>query len=232
MVDENGANEVFNVNLTPKNWAGLCKKKSEGWFARNGEYSLDQLDAEIARLERLRISYDAMAATMGIGPDKERANTGGSKYPVAVSDEKKPDLDASNEALKKAFQDVYEAEGELAGDNKKLRELKMVEKGKDKGDADGKQSGGDEAAKEDGDTEDKKGDDETQAGQQSGEPTKKGLQDKKTKSENTLKERRQKLAAPISTSQEDQVAYNKATMANMSDSKYDPVPGAPLWNVR
>lgn len=214
IVDEDGANEVFSVNLTPKNWAKLCKDKSEGWFARNGEYSLDQLDAEIARLGRLKISYKAMAVTMGVGEDQDGANTGGSKYPVAESDEKKPDLDASNRALQQAFQGVYEAEGELAGDNKKLRASKTGKKVK-------RGEGGNPAPEG-----------ESLAEGSPDEANKKGLQEKKTKSEETLKDRRKKLAAAIGTSQEDQVAYNKATMATMSDSEYAPFRGNPLWKAQ
>ncbi|KAK0612567.1 hypothetical protein B0T17DRAFT_564881 [Bombardia bombarda] len=53
IVDADGANEVYLVDLTPKNWATLCKQKQEGWFRRNGQYSLEQLDGEIQRLQRL-----------------------------------------------------------------------------------------------------------------------------------------------------------------------------------
>ncbi|KAK0741578.1 hypothetical protein B0T18DRAFT_307044, partial [Schizothecium vesticola] len=47
LVDVDGANEVLGVNLTPKNWATLCKQKQDGWFQRNGKYTVEQLDAEI-----------------------------------------------------------------------------------------------------------------------------------------------------------------------------------------
>lgn len=256
MVDEDGANEVFNVNLTPKNWATLCKQKSEGWFARNGEYSLDQLDAEIARLRRLQISYDAMAVAMGIDTDKEHDNKGASKYPVAGSDEKIPDLKASDKALHKAFLGVYESEGDLAGHNKKLpvRASKTVKEVKGKGDETPgpttekkpvpktveppTQATGGNAATETGRTAaaatggtpatsgtpaaalatgEKTG--ETQGAGSRVEETENEIKEKKRKSEQLLKEQRKTLAAAISASQEDQVAYNKATMASMSDGE-------------
>lgn len=60
IVDADGSNEVHTVVLTPKNWATLCKGQAEGWYSEYGYYSLAQIDAEIARLTQLQMSYSAM----------------------------------------------------------------------------------------------------------------------------------------------------------------------------
>ncbi|KAH8650430.1 hypothetical protein BGZ61DRAFT_545785 [Ilyonectria robusta] len=61
--DANGAAEVYGVSLTPRRWATYCKRKAEGWYERNGSYTLAQLDREIARLENpwttITFSYSA-----------------------------------------------------------------------------------------------------------------------------------------------------------------------------
>jgi hypothetical protein len=40
--------------------ATLCIKKASDWYACNGGYSLEWLDAEIERLARLQLSYEAL----------------------------------------------------------------------------------------------------------------------------------------------------------------------------
>ena len=79
IVDADGANEVWTVDLTPKNWATLCQQKQEGWFKRNGDFSIDQLDAEIQRLDRLSRSYAALkeAATLPTPPTATAGGTSG-----------------------------------------------------------------------------------------------------------------------------------------------------------
>ncbi|PMD59936.1 uncharacterized protein K444DRAFT_722797 [Hyaloscypha bicolor E] len=47
IVDEDGANELQSVRLTPRNWAQLCQDKVTQWRATNGGYSYEQLEAEI-----------------------------------------------------------------------------------------------------------------------------------------------------------------------------------------
>ncbi|KAK0729464.1 hypothetical protein B0H67DRAFT_638077 [Lasiosphaeris hirsuta] len=67
IVDANGADEVWRVELTPANWATLCKLKALAWFNKNGTYSLDQLDTEISRLDALYVSLSAMKVKVGGG---------------------------------------------------------------------------------------------------------------------------------------------------------------------
>ncbi|KAK0647152.1 hypothetical protein B0T16DRAFT_172948 [Cercophora newfieldiana] len=67
IVDANGADEVWRVELTPANWATLCKLKAQAWFDKNGTYSLDQLDTEIARLDALSVSLSAMKPKVNSG---------------------------------------------------------------------------------------------------------------------------------------------------------------------
>ncbi|KAL5622338.1 hypothetical protein FOBRF1_001588 [Fusarium oxysporum] len=57
--DETGASDVYGVSLTPARWATYCKRKAEGWYSRNGTYTLGELDSEIARLNTLATSYTA-----------------------------------------------------------------------------------------------------------------------------------------------------------------------------
>ena len=107
IVDSDGANEVQGITLTPKNWATLCQQKQLGWFKRNGNYSLEQIDAEIERLQRLKISYDVL---------NDLTLSATSTYPVSDSTKAKPtttettaDTDLSNK-----FKALYNAEAELA----------------------------------------------------------------------------------------------------------------------
>ncbi|KAE8150823.1 hypothetical protein BDV25DRAFT_139419 [Aspergillus avenaceus] len=127
VVDADGSNEVNLVTLTPKNWATLCRKKEEGWFERNGHYSLEQLQAEIERLERLQTSYVAMGEAMGFtitlnpklsvtGPDTTKI-----KYPVADPGGS-PSTKPADDAAKAAFKATYEAQGALADAERKLRQ--------------------------------------------------------------------------------------------------------------
>ncbi|KAL1844760.1 hypothetical protein VTK73DRAFT_1845 [Phialemonium thermophilum] len=118
MVDADGANELLGVVMTPKNWATLCKQKQEGWFKRNGEYSLEQLDAEIGRLQRLQTSYQVLQSVT-TGADK-------STYPIANADSAKPsvDLDAAQTKLRGAFKDLYDAEAKMNNETAVLRSKK------------------------------------------------------------------------------------------------------------
>jgi hypothetical protein len=72
IVDSDGANELWGVELTPKNWATICKNAVDGWWKKNGMYSIEQLTAEINRLMQVRASYAAM---------KEAFNPDDSAYP-------------------------------------------------------------------------------------------------------------------------------------------------------
>ena len=51
--DADGANEFYGVSLTCGRWATYCKRIAEGWYDRNGKYTIGQINAEIARLEGL-----------------------------------------------------------------------------------------------------------------------------------------------------------------------------------
>lgn len=53
------------INVTR---ASKCKAKADGWYARNGSYTVEQIDAEILRLERLKISYNALASKAEADP--------------------------------------------------------------------------------------------------------------------------------------------------------------------
>ena len=51
--DADGANEFYGVSLTCGLWASYCKRIAEGWYDRNDNYTISQINAEIARLEGL-----------------------------------------------------------------------------------------------------------------------------------------------------------------------------------
>lgn len=121
MVDADGANEVFGVNLTPKNWymsrfllaafriftdhsnrATLCKQKVEGWFAKNGNYSVDQINAEILRLQNLLLSYQTLSTLTSTNPPT---------YPITGGDTTPPVVNS----LSTAFSHLYAAEATLNG---------------------------------------------------------------------------------------------------------------------
>lgn len=135
IVDADGANEVLLVNLSPKNWATLCKQKQEGWFRRNGQYSLEQLEAEIQRLQRLLTSYEVLrqvTTPKRISRDPNRgANgapagaSGAPSFPLANPEDMKPasDLKASDDALEQAFKDLYIAEAVMNSQEAKVAKL-------------------------------------------------------------------------------------------------------------
>ena len=107
MLDADQANVVYGVSLTPSRWATYCKHKAEGWYERNGKYTLAQIDAEIARLEALSGSYDKVETAVKGGDTR--------KYPVqaAIAPEKKPaDTQTASDT---AMTNLYEAQGKLAG---------------------------------------------------------------------------------------------------------------------
>jgi hypothetical protein len=88
--------------------ATLCKLKTEGWFKRNGDYTLEQIDAEIARLKRLQLSYQALQAlVVPSDPTKPPA------FPIAGATEPELALDKSDLALTGAFTEIYNAQAAL-----------------------------------------------------------------------------------------------------------------------
>jgi hypothetical protein len=64
IVDQGGANEIQTIQLTPKNWAQLCQDKLTQWKSSNGNFSLEQLNAEIDRLNQLNLSLDVLAGAL------------------------------------------------------------------------------------------------------------------------------------------------------------------------
>jgi hypothetical protein len=104
--DSDGASEIYGVSLTPNRWATYCKRKAEGWYARNGGYTLGQLDAEIARLTSLLDSYD-LAATTITDPNKT--------YPITNPTEPTIKPIESRTALEAKTKALYTAQGALAG---------------------------------------------------------------------------------------------------------------------
>ncbi|KAK6330551.1 hypothetical protein TWF718_002751 [Orbilia javanica] len=91
IADFDGSSEIQGVQLTPKNWATICQQKVDGWFKRNGNFTLDQITAEIDRLVRLEISYECMY----------EAITGGETYKTIegtdAPDSEKPKLNSKGE---------------------------------------------------------------------------------------------------------------------------------------
>ncbi|KAI1192407.1 hypothetical protein F5X97DRAFT_317457 [Nemania serpens] len=140
IVDADGVNEVQGVNLTPKNWALLCQQKARDWFKRNGTYSLEQVEAEIARLNQLKLSYEALrsATTAKVptfpvqapeappkvkggdgdgtttGGDGGGTTTGGDGGGTTTGGGTNPS-DNIDTLLSTAFTKLYSAEGKLAG---------------------------------------------------------------------------------------------------------------------
>lgn len=118
MVDADGANEILGVVLTPKNWASLCKQKQEGWFKRNGEYTVEQLDAEIRRLERLQTSYEVLkSVTTDATPPT---------FPISKPDDVKPPVDQATAKtnLSTAYKALYDAEAAMGDQAAILRSKK------------------------------------------------------------------------------------------------------------
>ncbi|KAK3985320.1 hypothetical protein QBC44DRAFT_405143 [Cladorrhinum sp. PSN332] len=115
IVDADGANEVLLVNMTPKHWATLCKQKQEGWFRRNGSYSLEQLDGEIRRLTRLLSSYETLQTLPSLRSD----------FPLADPADVKPDidLDTAEKNLHAAFENLYIAEANVNSLNAQIAKL-------------------------------------------------------------------------------------------------------------
>jgi hypothetical protein len=75
----------------------LCKQKADGWFSRNGQWTIEQIDAEIARLTRLLFSYQAMEALATADPPT---------YP-AIAPTAPGSTGRDDTALKTAYTTVY-----------------------------------------------------------------------------------------------------------------------------
>lgn len=114
---EDGSSEVYGVSLTPNRWATYCKRKAEGWYARNGRYILAQLESEIARLERLLESYQSAETLVKPGEaDKKR-------YPVQDAESPKASLDATKKAVTDKLSELYQVQAALSGAKFNLEQL-------------------------------------------------------------------------------------------------------------
>ncbi|KAG4291462.1 hypothetical protein FPRO06_03347 [Fusarium proliferatum] len=109
--DETGASDVYGVSLTPARWATYCKRKAEGWYDRNGAYTLGELDSEIARLNTLASSYTA--AQELIKDHKYPADT--STTPAAIKSPTVAKVSDADTALAASLSTLYTAEGNSGG---------------------------------------------------------------------------------------------------------------------
>ncbi|KAK3632228.1 hypothetical protein LTR56_016469 [Elasticomyces elasticus] len=103
IVDADGANELSEVNLTPKNWASLCKAKVEGFLQGKPVYTLDQVNAETSRMQGFEESLKALLAEMQkTPPTYPKSNPG-----------PKPEADQARQVLNAAYTALYEAQGKV-----------------------------------------------------------------------------------------------------------------------
>ena len=108
LVDNDGADEVAGVSLTPAKWVIYCKLKAQNWYERNGTYSVGQLNAEVDRLERLSLSYKAVKVMTTADP---------ATYPLdglTDTDAPAPTVDAAKTTLSGKMADLYKARAQLA----------------------------------------------------------------------------------------------------------------------
>lgn len=116
IVDSDGANELQGVILDPKNWAILCQQKQEDWFKKNGAFSIDQINAEIDRLQRLQTSYEVLeSVTSG-------AATAPS-FPIASPEAPATTPADAESALKAKYLALYNAEAAVSKENVKIKKL-------------------------------------------------------------------------------------------------------------
>ncbi|KAF5603989.1 hypothetical protein FPCIR_1050 [Fusarium pseudocircinatum] len=109
--DETGASDVYGVSLTPARWATYCKRKAEGWYDRNGTYTLGQLDSEIARLNVLAASYTA--AQELIKNHQYPVDT--STTPPAIPAPTVPKVSDADDTVTSSLSALYTAEGSSGG---------------------------------------------------------------------------------------------------------------------
>lgn len=82
--------------------------RAQGWYQKNGSYSVDQLNAEISRLQRLSTSFEALSDST------VNATSGAVKYPIAISGTSTISGEHRDDAaVKAALVDVYAKQGEL-----------------------------------------------------------------------------------------------------------------------
>ncbi|KAF5678616.1 hypothetical protein FHETE_1168 [Fusarium heterosporum] len=107
--DASGSGEVFGVSLTPSGWATYCRRKAEGWYARNGRYTLAQLESEIARLESLQESYKQAQTLVTPEPG------GKPRYPVSGAIQPTKTTKETQDAVAEKLNELYGAQAALAG---------------------------------------------------------------------------------------------------------------------
>ena len=104
--DADGANEVYGVTLTPNRWATYCRRKAEGWYERNGTYTLAQLDAEIERLTNLQSSFQTT---------DDMISSDNNEYPASGATPPASDLEALRADHETKLRALYSAQGRLSG---------------------------------------------------------------------------------------------------------------------
>lgn len=111
--------------------ATLCKQKEDGWFQRNGDYTVEQLEAEIDRLNRLLMSYNVMAKAMGFTINNDLSvgavDLANIHYPIDQPGDE-PDVKAKERKLEDAYRDVYEKSAKLAAETRRLAGKSLAEK--------------------------------------------------------------------------------------------------------
>ena len=115
--DVEGSSEVYGVSLTPNRWATYCKRKAEGWYDRNGKYTLAQLDSEIARLESLLESYKSAGNL--IKPDEN----GKRQYPVKDAEKPTVNPDETKKGVTEKLSALYVEQAALSGAQYNLKQL-------------------------------------------------------------------------------------------------------------
>ena len=107
VVDSDGANLVYTVTLEPKQWATYCKRNAEGWYNRNGTYTLGQIENEITRLQSLLQSYTKAHGLIETSPLTFPTN--GAETPATTQDK-------ANTEVATALEELYKAQAKVTGD--------------------------------------------------------------------------------------------------------------------
>lgn len=81
--------------------------KAQGWYNKNGSFSVDQIDAEIARLQRLLLSFDVMS--------KATVEAATPTYPMSGAQDVVA-TDRNEDALRTAIANVYKDRAALNTD--------------------------------------------------------------------------------------------------------------------
>ena len=104
-----GASEYSGVNLSPRNWATLIKETTDAWATRNRGPSPLEIRAEIKRLRNIKISHEALLASVADG----------TFIPKLYSQSKGAPDTTLMQSYKSSYMKVSEKEKENVGDKKK-----------------------------------------------------------------------------------------------------------------